>query len=70
MIEIYTSQEIRQKMKLPQTTFYRMRQSGRFAPEPLECSGRTHLFSADEVNKWFRAGCPGRVQWKKQRGIA
>src|SRR5262245_47646561 len=53
-------------------TFDRMLRDGRFAPMPLETTGRAYSFRAADVRRWLDAGRPNRAAWlfRTRRGNA
>lgn len=54
-------------LNISRAEFYRLNQSGKFAPLQIGLC-RKVLYLRFEVENWLRAGCPNRKQWQVMRG--
>jgi predicted DNA-binding transcriptional regulator AlpA len=62
--KIISSYEVLELTGLGDHTLEAMRNDGRFAPLPLECSSqRCYRYREQEVKDWVAAGCPHRTKW-------
>lgn len=59
--------QVCQLLNMSRAEFYRLDQSGKFAPLSTGLC-RKRLYVREEIENWIRAGCPHRKQWQSMRG--
>lgn len=60
---LLTIPQVCQLLNISRAEFYRLNQSGKFAPLSVGLC-RKVLIRKDEIEHWVRAGCPHRRQWQ------
>jgi excisionase family DNA binding protein len=63
---LLTVEEICQLINVKRATFYKLKNSGHFAPLPVPLC-RKVLYLRSEIEDWLRAKCPHRKQWQAMR---
>lgn len=60
---LLTIEQTCQLLNISRAEFYRLDQSGKFAPLSTGLC-RKRLYVRAEIESWIRAGCPHRKQWQ------
>ena len=49
-------------------TLRRMIATGRFGPNVVRLTGRSHVYLVDELRRWLEAGAPPADRWRQMNG--
>jgi len=64
---LLTILQICQLLNISRAEFYRLNQSGKFAPLQVGLC-RKVLYNRSEIEDWVKAGCPHRKIWQTIKG--